>query len=339
MEFRKELRKTKVLDPRNAFQETWLTGEVRYDPITEEMARVYSYRKVQLKRHDWAPVVAASQNLSCPFCPDMLEKSTPLFPKDLIPDGRFRFGRAVVVPNISPYAPYSGVTIMSPEHYIPLNNFNLQTIIEGLSAAVFFLREIRQHEPDNSLYPSISWNYMPYAGGSIIHPHIHTFAGPEPTNRQLLLLEKSQAYRKATGRNCWADLVDSERKAGERYLGKNGPLHLISSFAPRSLADFSLVFENKSTLEDLESGDFEIFAATLQKIFNYYDSLNLPSFNLALFPAPQPMEGYWLNARITGRFTIFGWTSDINTMQMLFGDYYSLVSPEQITQEFAAMYS
>lgn len=332
LEFLREIRPSGFRDPRNAFQETEVQTEIRYDPITKELTRLFPFRRFRLNRHDWNPIVQASLEKGCPFCPNTIERSTPLFAESIVPGGRLRSGHALVVPNISPYAPYSGVAVIGPEHYLPLSDFPAERIVDGLTACIEFLRRVREHDPINARFPAIGWNYMPYAGGSIIHPHMQALAGPEAANRHNLVLKSSQDYYAQTEHNPWQDLVEQEGAKGERYLWQRGNIHWLSSFASRGYADFTAVFEGKSTLDDLSPIDIEDFAHSLREILRFYDSLNLPSFNLAFYPAPEPSASFTLNARIIGRYTVFDWTSDINTLQLLFGDCYTLTSPEDMAE-------
>lgn len=330
LEFLREIRQSLFQDPRNGFGETTVQIEIRHDPITGELTRLFPFRSFRLNRHDWEPIVKLSLEKGCPFCPEAIERVTPLFPKSLVPSGRLRWGEALVVPNISPYAPYSGVVVMGPEHYLPLKAFPAVRIMDGLNAAIEFLRLAQAHAAGTSRIPAIGWNYMPYGGGSIIHPHLQALAGPEASNRHNLLLTRSQAYHMEEGHDPWQDLISQERETGERYLWQSGNVHWLSSFASRGYIDLTAVFEGKSTLNDLSQEDITNFAQDLHKVLAFYDSLNIPSFNLALYPAPEGMSGYTLNARIIGRFTVFDWTSDMNTLQLLFGDFYTLARPEEI---------
>jgi len=138
------------------------------------------------------------------------------------------------------------------------------------------------------------------------------------------------------GENVWARLIKAEKEANERYLWQSGALHWLATFAPRGLGDITVVFEGKSTLQDLTLEDLQQFAGGLQRIFKYYASINLPGFNLAIFPAPESTSGYWLSARIVGRFRIFNLTSDISAIQMMLGDSITTLSPEQLALDINA---
>jgi galactose-1-phosphate uridylyltransferase len=267
----------------------------------------------------------------------MVEQITPMFPPELVPEGRLRHGKAIVVPNLSPYSAYAGVAILGTEHYLPLRDIPSDLVVDGLGASISFLNIVKAYDPDKGRYGSIGWNYMPYSGGSIIHPHMQILAGPVPSNAHRSLLDGSEKYFQQYGINGWDQLIENEKNINERYLWQSGSQHWLATFAPRGIGDITIVFEGRTSLEDLTENDLKEFAVGLQRIFKYYDSIHLPSFNMALYPAPEPTPGYWLTARIVGRFTIFNITSDISSLQMLFGDFCSIISPEQITAEITKL--
>jgi len=191
-EFRKECFKTAFRN-QNTLEPMEVANEVRYDPITGELSRVFPFKQFKLEPHDWTNTAEASKQ-SCPFCPGKLEKVTPLFPEELIPAGRLRHGKAVVVPNLSPYSAYSGVVILGNEHYLPLAAIPTDIMVDGLTAGISFLNRVKEFDPDKGRFGALAWNYMPFAGGSIIHPHIHSIAGPGPGNTQRALMDSSAQF-------------------------------------------------------------------------------------------------------------------------------------------------
>ena len=333
LKFQKEVYNTIFRDPREHFELREATSEIRYDPISGEMTRVFPLKHFQFAPHDWSKIVEESRERFCPFCPKMVENSTPMFPRELVPEGRLRHGKAIVVPNLSPYSAYAGIAILGTEHYLPLKDIPTDLVVDGLKAGISFLNIVKEYDPDKGRYGSIGWNYMPYSGGSIIHPHLQVLAGPVPSNTHRALLEGSRKYFQQYGINGWDQLVATEKNLNERYLWQSGSQHWLATFAPRGIGDITIVFEGKTSLADLTANDLKDFAVGLQRIFGYYDSIHLPSFNMALYPTPEPTPDCWLTARIVGRFTIFNHTSDISSLQMLFGDFNSIISPEQIAAE------
>ncbi|MFZ5631419.1 MAG: hypothetical protein ACOY40_01090 [Bacillota bacterium] len=116
--------------------------------------------------------------------------------EEFIPTGRLRSGQAVVVPNLSVYESYNGVVVMGPDHFVGMGEMTPAMLEQSLSAALEFLRIAARKDPDNARYGTVNWNYMPYAGGSMIHPHLQVIAGRNPSSLvDRMAREGSRYYR------------------------------------------------------------------------------------------------------------------------------------------------
>jgi galactose-1-phosphate uridylyltransferase len=76
-----------LFNPLKDFSLDEIPFEIRYDPLTGETGRVFDTPYRPPDRTDIAEMIQRSKEMFCPFCPDALEKSTPLFPKEFIPEG------------------------------------------------------------------------------------------------------------------------------------------------------------------------------------------------------------------------------------------------------------
>lgn len=337
-ELRKVVRETEYHDPNQDFELVKVPSEVRFDPFSGEGSRIFPIRKYQLPRHDWAPVVQLSRERFCPFCPGTLEKVTPRFPDRLVPGGQLRVGGAVVIPNMFPCEPYAGVVVMTPEHYLPMTGIPGQTLIDSFKAGFEFLKMVQTY--DREITGSLNWNYMPHGGGSVVHPHLQAMAAPQPTNYHGDVLKASARFYREEGGNLVSRLVTAEKERKERYLGRIGDLHWMASFAPRGMGDITVVFENRVTLDDITDQDLADFAAGMQSVLGFYDSINLSGFNAAVFPGRSDSEGYWIMARLVGRFVMhpFG-GSDMTQYQVLHGVNWSFISPETIAGDLMLFFN
>ncbi|MBF7083328.1 hypothetical protein IT084_10120 [Desulfallas sp. Bu1-1] len=338
--FIKITKESVFLDPRNNFESQTVTIEIRRDPLTERVSRIFPFRKLVLHRHDWTPFVEESKQKFCPFCPEVVEKVTPKFIEAIAPDGRIKVGDAMAIPNLNPYEKHASVVIMSPRHYIPMDEINVQTMVDSFRAGLTYLQRVTAADPAEGSYPSINWNYMPYAGGSIIHPHLQVLTGPEPTTFNRQLINASTEYFMRCNQNYWTDLIYAEIDRGERYIGKTGDVHWISAFAPRHVGEVIGILPGKQTIDDITDQDLVDLAGGLQKIIHYYDRNNLPSFNAALYFARREDRGFTVHVRIVGRFTIFPLVgSDITHMQVLHDDPWTVILPELIAQELKDVFN
>ena len=328
---------TEYHDPARNFEPVRIPSEVRYDPFTGEGVRVFSLLKSQMKKYDWEPTVKLSEEGFCPFCPESLEKSTPRFPDRIVPGGRLKIGDAVVIPNMFPCEPYSGVVVVSPEHYLPMAKIPAYSLNNALKAGFLFLRLVQGY--DSTLTVSLNWNYMPHAGGSIIHPHLHAMAGAHPSNYQRALMKSCKRYYDNFGKNLIREFLKTEIETGERYLGRTGSIHWLASFAPRGIADVTAVFEERTVLDDVTDNDLESFADGVGRILAFYDRMNLSGFNAAVFPGRSDSEGYWITARLVGRFVMHPYGgSDMTQYQVLHGVGWSFISPEDIARQFVQLF-
>lgn len=340
VEFRKIINQTQFHHPLKDFALTTVPSEIRFDPLTGQTVRIMSFRSMKLERHDWTPFVEESRQKFCPFCPPKMEKVTPRFPENIVPGGRLRVGQAVVVPNLTPYELYSAVAIMSPEHYLSMPALTTEIIANSLRAALEFLKLAEAADPAGARYGSINWNYMPYSGGSLIHPHLQILCGPAPCRYDAGLIHCSKEYLRQNGRNYWSDLIETEKENDERYLGRAGNTHWLATFAPRALCDVTAVLPEKTTIHDFTTRDIEDLSAGLRKVINFYDEINIASFNAALYVARREDEGFWVFARIVGRYTIFPLVgSDYSHLQVMHDEPWTLHMPEELTRQLKSRFN
>lgn len=328
IEFKRVVGKTKYHDPTKNFELVVVDNEKRYDPLTGRLVRIFPFRKIAFPRHDWTPFAEESRQRFCPFCPGVLENAAPRFAEDFIPGGRLQVGRSVLVPNLHPYENHSTVVVMTPEHYLSMQDIDPGVIRDSMEVSLKYLKVVAEKDPKNSRYSSINWNYMPYAGGSLIHPHLQVISGPEPCNLDGDMISSAAAYYDRYGRVFWDDLVEAE-KGGERDLGSTGGVHWLISFAPLALGDITAVVRGCPTIREVGGGHLDELAAGFKKVISYYDSVNIPAFNMAIYFAGREDRGFCCTARLVGRFTIFPLVgSDVSNMQLLHHDPWTLCVPE-----------
>ena len=299
--FKKITKSIRILNPLKEFALDEIPLEIRFDPLTGQTGRVFDIPYRGPERPDLETVVEHSRKIFCPFCPEALEASTPLFPEEVIPGGRIRSGRATVIPNLVPFDRYAALAIFSGDHYIPMEALTPATMQDAFAAAYAFAERILHVDP-LVRFVNINWNYMPPAGSSLVHPHLQVNAGEVPTNEHRLQLEGCRQYTRKTGRSFWQDLMAAEKTAGERYVGEIGNTFWAMSFVPLGfLPDILCVFPECRSLADVAERGFGPFLEGLQRILAYFTSKNIFSFNLSLF-AVREEEGFCMNGRICPRF-------------------------------------
>ncbi|HUW65388.1 MAG TPA: hypothetical protein VMW83_12000 [Spirochaetia bacterium] len=337
VELQKESYLSSFHDPTANYALAQVPSEIRIDPLTGGQVRICPPKVYKLRPHDWTPYIEKSRQRFCPFCPENLEKSTPYFPVDLLPEGRIRVGGATLIPNMTPYDLYAAVVVMSPLHYVPPEGLVPGVLSDSLTAALQFLERLTAYDPGRAVYASVNWNYMPYSGGSIIHPHLQVLAGPLASRYQGALLGGEEKYFSANGRLFWDDLAEREETLGERYLGRTGSVQWLAYWAPRSLVDIAAVLPCSAGAEVAEV--LPDLCAGFGKVMAYFQDINIASFNAALHLAPAGHRGHRITFRVGARFTTFPVAgSDITFLQLFHDEPWTPWEPEKVAREARAFF-
>jgi len=335
LNFQSEVMTSRFLDPNRGFRETAESFELRTDPLTGRQTMVYDRWRRALPKKDLAPLLARSLAADCPFCPEHIEERTSRFIPALVPEGRLRFGEAWLVPNIRPYNPYSAVLVLSKAHFVALDEFTPEMLVNGLSGARSYLKRIADYDAA-AAYSFIGWNYMPASGGSIVHPHLQPEACCYPTAYQRELLSASAAYAgDNNGASYWAELLAAERERGERYIGESGAVCWLTPFVPRSrMLDVIALFPERASLLDVTDGEFADFADGLRRLFRYMHQRNHYSFNLSFTSGKKGDGHFWTQARLVPRMTLLEMEiSDCNYLDVLQDMHFSARRPEDVCRE------
>ncbi|MBN1161997.1 MAG: hypothetical protein JXA17_08625 [Dehalococcoidales bacterium] len=326
IEFRREVLPSRIMVNDNSGNpgESVVPLELRYDPLTGQTCRIVQYSTERIIRPDLDSLEKRSRESPCPFCKPLVDKITPRFPPDLIQEGVIRKGKAMAFPNNNPYDIYGVVVVVSDEHFIPLKKFDTETVYNALHAAQSYLKIVEKFD-SRAIYHFIAWNYMPPAGGSLVHPHLQSNAGYYPTAYQKQLLEASERYFQEKGTNYWSDLLKQEKKTRQRYIGKTGNTEWLTAFAPKGrLADVMAVFPGKASVLDLTAKELRDFTSGLLKVFSYIDGLNLIGFNMSTYSGFD-RDRFWAHARVTPRGLLL--YSPIETSDQF---YYQVLQDENI---------
>lgn len=326
---------SRFLDPRENFQEACITSETRFDPLTGQAGLIAHFGMVRLQKPDLQPLIEASLARPCPFCPELVEKVTPKFPPDLVPEGRLRRGQTIIFPNLAPYDEHSAVAVATADHFVALTSFTPHMLSDTFKNCLEYFHHVSR-SAGKDFFDLISWNYMPPAGASQVHPHLQLLATLTPWNTLGDEWEASKSYYEQYGSNFWNDLITEEQKQGERYVGTTGNCVWLTSFAPRGLwGDFLAVFSGKASLWDLTEEDIDDFSQGLARVFRYLDDNGIYSFNLGFYPGLPGQHHFWTHVRLVPRFSVQPalHASDVAYIQLLYSEPCSTIWPEEMAHK------
>jgi len=335
--FKKEIHEARFLDPANEFQEKVISIEIRTDLFTGSKARVLAHRW-RLPEASIDKTSISKSKEWCPFCPGKLETSTPKFPDSMVPGGRIRQGHATVVPNAFPYSRYNAVVILSEEHFLPLDALTPGILSEGFQAAVSYIKQIRRLDEKVS-YASINWNYMPPAGGGIIHPHFQIVVDEKPTKLHQKLLDASSRYHRNLNRSYWADLISYEKKEGVRHIFRSGGVSFLSSFSPEGmLGEVLVLFENEKDLDGIKKEGWRVFCEGLSRLLACLHRMHYGSLNMSLFLNMTKEQHFRTQARVIPRMSIppLG-ISDVNYFEKGHDEVITIISPEELAEKIRSL--
>ena len=328
MNFDKVLKTSRFLDPFQDFSETQRYSEVRRDPLTGHSTRILDFPVREIEKADIHSLIEESR-LLCPFCPDVVEQVTPKFHPDLLCKERYSQGEALCVPNVFPYDENGAVCVMTREHYMPLTGFSRKIMTDALKCCFEYLTDVVVRQPD-MIYQSVNWNYMPLAGGSIVHPHLQITASSSSTNYYTDMLPALTRYRKEHDSDYWYDLRDEELRLGQRCIAVTDTITWLVAFAPMGVFDILGIIHDALTPGDITDKTLADLAGGILNVLRYIDSLNLSSLNMSLYFHLDDSV-FTPHVRICPRVSIPPFdTSQINYMKMLHNETLTTMKPEDI---------
>ncbi len=328
--FRKEIYSTRYLHPRKGFQLSEVKAEMRFDPLTGHRVRVFEI-DWQTKKIDFVTIGEKSRH-RCPFCEEVFEEKAARFNSELCQEGHFKKGDVRLIPNILPYAENAAVAVLTKEHVVPMGAMSAETVYYGLSLMIEYAKTVSHFDKKDYKFALIHWNYMPTSGGSLIHPHMQVYVTDTPLNYHARVLEKAREFLKKNGVEYFQAYLKKEEEDKERIVEKRGPVCLLSPFASRGmLGEFLLVVENSYNYRDFSEEDLAHIASLLRDLSLFLDSRNIPGFNMALFSSPLNEKVMLNHIRIYPRVyrDVDVFATDIETPTLLYGESFSLVSPER----------
>lgn len=330
IQFIKMDEKMRFMNPFKDFALDEIPLEIRIDPLTGQTARIFDLNYKPIERPDFESLMEKTPPVNCPFCPEAIEKSTTLYPKEIIPEGRVRAGEACLFPNLLPLDRYTGVCVMSGKHFIAIHEFTPEIMKDAFTAALSFIKQVADRDSRVRFF-NINWDYMSPAGSSIVHPHLQVNSGEIPTRQNRLLMEASYNYFLENGSTFWEDFTALERETGERYLKDIGSTFWTMSFAPQgALPDISFIFTGSSSMLQLGEKDLDAFLRGLACAIGYIDKQGLYSFNVSIFSGREN-DHFRVNGRVTPRLLLreIG-NSDQTYYQVLHREPCSMKPPESM---------
>jgi galactose-1-phosphate uridylyltransferase len=193
---------------------------------------------------------------------------------------------------------------------------------------------VLKREPENK-YPSINWNYLPQSGGGLFHPHLQVVVEDVPTVSHRRVLDGLKHYQEKWGECFWKDWLSEELRIRERYIGNQGEIYFLMAFSPLGIiGEILILFSHRSSIREFTLKDWEGFSEGLKKIFGFFKTKCIHSFNLSIFSGGGEGTESWVYGRLCPRISSPPWnTSDINYFEKLHDEVICVIPPEEMCAE------
>jgi len=323
--FEKFTEECKFLSPMKDFEPDTQIIEYRLDPLTKDstylnITALEAGTKWSLAMDDeeLKQTIEKSRK-GCFMCKETVSKATPKYLENILPEGRLRVGQTILFPNTFGLARYSAVLTYPDNHFFSLDEYTPEVLIDTFTCALEFIKRVYK-EDKKAKHAAFGCNYLFPAGSSTVHSHFHLFVTAFPFDSIKRLATESRRYFNENSKSYWSDLVETEKKKGERYIGTVGNTHWLVPYAPSGTKEVQGFIEGKSNFIEFEKEDIENLSKGLSMVLKYYSSQNVTSFNLIAYSGPLGEEqGYfWPGIKIvTIGYLPPYYTSDITWRQKL----------------------
>jgi len=304
------------------YREDPLTGTTCiFNPATAEKAKIFygSTDREALRKF------AEKTKESCFFCPEKLETSAARF----LEFENLKRGEAVLFPNL--YAAFhdSVVIVLTKKHFLDLNEFTPEIFENGISLGLKYLE--KRFKEKKIEYGVLGGNYLPQAGASIVHPHMHVLSSKVPFRVLKRMIENSEKYHRENGVN----IIDDILKERDRYIGKFGSMELYTPFAPLGNNEIDGVIRKRSLLE-LKENDIKDISHLLTEVLKFYYEEGLSSFNFMIYSgALNGKDNLYCGIKIISRQNFKQYyTNDIWYLLKILQESLIFESPEETAKKF-----
>ncbi len=297
--------RVRLLDPSGNEAEQRI--EHRRDPLTGTVASVNAAlgekAKIFLGVQDEALIrdLEERSRAGCPFC-GAAEKGTRFLPS-FLPEGQLRVGRSLAMPNLFSKAGLDAVVIIDREgHTLSPSRIDPAALASAVRAAVELVRRARRSDPA-LVHHVAGMNFLPPGGSGVPHPHFQVHVRAVPYAGVERLAAAGAAFRARHGTGYWRALLAEERRRGERWLGRTGPVEWVAAFAPARQKEVWGLLPEVGSLAELDDAGAEGFAAGISRVVSFYEESGTSPFTMAFLSAAAPgrAEDLALQVRICSR--------------------------------------
>lgn len=333
LEFVTETTSARFLDPNGDIIERPI--EVRTHPISGRHSRITHSRS--LEREPSAdqlppPPSDALNTFACPFCMPHRPDRTPRLDPALSPSPTLKRGSSVLFPNLFPYGPYSAVSLFDDRHFVEIGNASTVSYAQCFANCADYLAAVKSQDP-HAVYMAIVQNFLPAAGGSLVHPHLQVHADRVPSNHHRFYCVRAGEHFRRWGSLLFSDYLALEKANQARTIGQTGPWQWLAAFAPEGFFEVWGILPGVTSLLDVTDAHWRDLARGVINTQRFYRSLHRNSYNLGVLSIETEDNVLELRCVLMARSNYAPWVrSDHTSYEVMLGDMATFTSPEQTAE-------
>ena len=306
--------------------------EIRTNPVTGRTSRV-TFTRIGEREAGTdslpAPPPFADDTSLCPFCRSSLLSKTPQLLPELMPEGRLIRGGSVLFPNLFPYGAYSAVSLFDDTHFVEIGTASPDSYTNSFLNCADYLKRVLACDRE-AFYMAITQNYLPAAGGSLLHPHLQVQADRVASNHHRFLRANAESYFAENVSLLFSDYLYHEKKEAVRYIGKTGRWEWLAAFAPEGFFEIWGILPGVTSLSQVTCDNWKDLSRGVLNTQRFYRSLCRNSYNLGLLMIEDGISMLELRVVIIVRSNYAPWVRNDHTgFEVMLGDMATFTAPEE----------
>jgi UDPglucose--hexose-1-phosphate uridylyltransferase len=333
LQFVAETITARLVDPTGKVAERPI--EVRTHPISGRRCRITLSRAMEREPGTAAlppPPPDAGNTAACPFCMPQRADRTPGLDPSLSPTATLQRGNSVLFPNLFPYGAYSAVCLFDDRHFVEIGKASVLSYAQCFANCAAYLAMVKAKDP-HAVYMAIAQNFLPAAGGSLVHPHLQVHADRVPSNHHRFYVTRAREHFQCRGSLLFGDYLACEQDHGVRTIGQTGPWQWLAAFAPEGFFEVWAVLPGVTSLLEVSEGQWNDLARGVLNTQHFYRSLHRNSYNLGLFSIENADSVLELRCVMVARSNYAPWVrSDHTSYEVMLGDMATFHPPEKTAE-------
>jgi UDPglucose--hexose-1-phosphate uridylyltransferase len=171
-----------------------------------------------------------------------------------------------------------------------------------MRVAAELVRRARASDPSH-VHHVAGMNFLNPGGSSVPHPHLQVHARGVPYSGLARAMSLAADFHARTGKSFFDALVEHERRAGARHVGRTGAVEWIAAWAPAHQREIWGILPGTGSLAEASEADLDAFGEGMARVVSFYEETGNHPFTFAFQSSPQAdrAKSWALHVKICSR--------------------------------------